>query len=270
MKKCKDNKKLKKIIVNSLTATRLIGAVSVPFLFNVLSAPLFIGVVALIFFTDFLDGALAKKKTWNVSTIFGSFLDMGADKVFNFVILGILSSMYPAMRISLLFELMIPIINSKSAKHGAVAKSSEIGRFKTVILGLSICTLFLTGLSPELIQSLESLKVNDVSNTLINFFNGVLKNKETIEVVAQTAAITSEAMVIEDYAIKALKQVDKNSKKYRMLDYLTKKEYLKYMKKVLLDEKYYQETKDMSMYEKLTPPEYREEVKVKKLIPDKK
>lgn len=272
MKESNDNKKIKKIIVNSLTLSRVVGTITMPFLYNFLSAPIFLLVIASILFTDFLDGALARK--WKVSTIFGSLADMGADKLFGFAILIVLSTMYPIMTIPLALEVLIPIINSKSASHGSIAKSSEIGRIKTVIFGLSICTLLLTGLSPELIKTLDNLKVSDIginiSNALKNILEKIIQNKSVIESVATTATITSEAVVVSDYAIKAIKQVNKDSEKYRMLDYLTKKEYLNYMKKVLLDEKYYQETKDMSLYEKLTPPEYREKAKVKKLVPDKK
>ena len=54
-----------------------------------------------------------------------------------------------------------------------------------------------------------------------------------------------------------------------MSEYLKNKKYLEYMKKVMFDEKYYEETVDMSLYEKLTPPEYRtDDVKVKNLILD--
>ena len=46
---------------------------------------IFGGIIFLIAsFTDFLDGALARH--WDVSTIFGSLLDMGADKIFGIAV----------------------------------------------------------------------------------------------------------------------------------------------------------------------------------------
>ena len=75
----KDNKKAKKVIVNGLTLSRVAGTIAMPVLFNTLSAPIFLLVVAAILFTDCLDGILARH--WRVSTIFGSIADMGADKL---------------------------------------------------------------------------------------------------------------------------------------------------------------------------------------------
>jgi len=267
-----DNKKLKKYIVNGLTLSRVCATLTMPILFNFLSAPVFLTIIAAILFTDFLDGALARH--WGVSTIFGSLADMGADKLFGFSILIVLSTMFPVMIIPLALEILIPIINSKAASHGAVAKSSEIGRIKTFVLGISMCTLLLIGLSPEIIKSLETLKVEIIGKHIYAgtklFLDNILKHKDIITSIVTTAAITSEAVVTSDYAIKSIKQANKSDKNYKMSEYLKNKEYLKYMKKVLFDEKYYQETKDMSLYEKLTPPEYRENAKVKKLVLDNK
>lgn len=267
MKEKKDNKKLKKWIVNTLTATRVAGTFAMPFLFSCLSAPVFIGTIAAILFTDFLDGALARK--WGVSTIFGSLLDMTADKAFGFAVIGVLSTMYPLMSIVLGMELLIPIINSKSASHGSDGKSSQLGRIKTAILGLSICALFITGLSPELIKSLELTKVdtiaNDFNGMITKFFSFIINNKNTIETIATTAALTSETIVATDYTIKSIKQTKKSDKNYKISEYLKNKKYLEYIKKVLFDEKYYEETKNMSLFEKLTPPEENEKESVKKL-----
>ena len=52
----KDNKKAKKVIVNGLTLSRVAGTIAMPVLFNTLSAPIFLLVVAAILFTDCLDG----------------------------------------------------------------------------------------------------------------------------------------------------------------------------------------------------------------------
>lgn len=269
--KSKDDKKIKKIIVNGLTLSRAVSALILPFLYSYLSVPVFLILVASILFTDCVDGFLAKK-CWKVSTIFGSLADMGADKLFGFSILSILSTMYPIMCIPLLLEVSIFFTNSISASHGAVAKSSEIGRFKTLIVGISVCLLFITGLNTELITSLESLKVSDFGMTIYNnikpILDKIIANKSVVESAATTATITSEAVVLSDYLIKSIKQANKSDKIYKMAEYLKNKEYLSYIKKVLFDEKYYQETKDMSLYEKLTPPESREDVKIKKLTLD--
>lgn len=274
----KDNKKAKKVIVNGLTLSRVAGTIAMPVLFNTLSAPIFLLVVAAILFTDCLDGILARH--WRVSTIFGSLLDMGADKLFGFAVLIALSTMYPIMSIPLILETLIAGVNIKAAENNSVAKSSEIGRIKTWVMGLSMCSLLMTGLSPELATSLESVNIQTISpamNELLNLIkeigNKILdfvnQNKQTIEAIATTAAITSESIVATDYTIKAIKGNDKNSNVYKIAELIKNKKFVEYAKKVLLDEKYYQETKDMPILEKLCPPELREEIKRKKLTPNK-
>ena len=275
----KENKKAKKIIVNGLTLTRVAGTLAMPVLFNSLSAPVFLLVVAAILFTDCLDGILARH--WRVSTIFGSLLDMGADKLFGFAVLIALSTMYPIMSIPLILETLIAGVNIKAAENNSVAKSSEIGRIKTWVMGLSMCSLLMTGLSPELATSLESVNIQTISptmNELLNLIkeigNKILdfvnQNKQTVEYIATTAAITSESIVATDYTIKAIKGKDKNSNIYKIAELIKNKKFVEYTKKVLFDEKYYQETKDMPILEKLCPPELREEIKRKKLTPDNK
>lgn len=282
----KDNKTLKKMIVNGLTLSRVAGTIAMPVLFNVLSAPAFIATIAAILFTDFLDGQLARK--WEVSTIFGSVADMAADKLFGVAVLIALATIYPVMYIPLGLEVLITGINTFSAKQGAIAKSSELGRIKTWVIGLSMCALLITGMSPELIECLKNIKVsnlNDIINTnpyniiealkgefkivLTNILEKFNENKSTIETVAKTAAITSEALVATDYAIKNIKNPNKDSKTYKLSELIKNKQYRDYIKKVWLDEKYYKETIDMPLLEKLTPPELKEEVKVKKLTLDK-
>jgi len=259
-----DNKKAKKIIVNSLTLSRVAGTIIMPFLFNSLSTVMFITVIAIILFTDFLDGALARH--WGVSTIFGSVADMTADKMFGISILIILSRMYPSMAIPLALETIIAGINVIAAKQGSIGKSSELGRIKTWVIGLSMCALLLTGLSPELITSLENISFGgNIIEGVKKTINFMLNNKQTIESVAKTAAITSEVLVASDYAIKSIKNPDRGSKNYKLSEYIKNKKYRDYIKKVWLDENYYKETKEVPILEKLIPPEYREEVKVKKL-----
>lgn len=275
----KENKKVKKIIVNGLTLSRVAGTIAMPVLFNALSAPIFLLVVAAILFTDCLDGILARH--WKVSTIFGSIADMGADKLFGFAVLIVLSTMYPIMRIPLILESLIAGVNIKAAANNGIAKSSEIGRIKTWVMGLSMCSLLMTGLSPELSTSLESVNIQTISpamNELLNLLkeigNKILdfvnQNKQTIESIATTAAITSESIVATDYTIKAIKGKDKNSNTYKIAELIKNKKFVEYTKKVLFDEKYYQETKDMPILEKLCPPELREEIKRKKLTPGNK
>ena len=287
MEKSEDNKLIKKIVVNTLTCSRIAGSILMPILFTHLSSGMFIILIASLLFTDLLDGFLAKK-CWHVSTIFGSIADMTADKLLGISILVILTGMYPIMAIPLLLEMVIAGANIKSALDGKIVASSELGRLKTVIMGISMCVLLLTGMSPELVQSLNNFKGIDINNSILNnlgefgekicnLFNGLsvnlkdlLKNvevnKDIINTAAEIVAITSESFVAYDYMIKSIKSPDKNSKIYKLADL---KQNRKFIKQILFDEKYAELTKNMPMIERLLPEEYKDEIKRKRLVPDK-
>ena len=230
------SKKIKKVIVNGLTLSRVAGTLVLPVIFNTLSAPLFILVIGMILFTDFLDGFLARK--WDVSTIFGSLLDMGADKVFGIAVLIALSTIYPIMIIPVLLESLILVTNVKNTNYGDNGKSSQLGRIKTWVLGLSICTLFITGMSKELVESLNNISINKFIDPIINniktFILNIQNNKNTIENIAKTAAITSESFVASDYIFKTIKNSKENDiKENRLSKILKDKEKLEYAKNIL-------------------------------------
>lgn len=286
------SKKIEKAIVNVLTLSRVAGMFLLPSLFNVLSAPAFILVLSSLLLTDFVDGFLAKK-VFHVSTIFGFLADMGADKVFGMSVLAVLSSMYPVMLIPLVLEIVIGGINANLASIGDNAKSSNIGRTKMWFVGIAVCVLFLIGMSPEMVSSLNTIKGIDIQNTFfanlgqfgekivnglntiisfikensINFINYLKTNEKTVEPLMETVAIGAEAVTALGYGIKYIKHPNRNSKQYKASEFIKNKKYRDYIKKVWLDEKYFEETKDMPIFEKLTPPEFR---KVKKLTLDKK
>lgn len=287
------NKKIKKCIVNGITLSRVAGTFALPFLYNALTAPIFITVIAIILLTDCIDGFLAKK-VWHVSTIFGSLADMTADKLFGIAVLALLTPMYPMMSIPLALELYIAKINMNMAELGEKTKSSQIGRGKMWIVGASMCVLLLINMAPELITSLSNIKIIDINNNILSnlghfgdrivkvtndvilnfktyslqFINFLKINKNVVVPLAETAAITMEALTAADYSIKYIKVPDKSNKQYKLSEYIKNKKYRDYIKKVWLDEKYYRETKEVPIFEKLTPPEYKEEVKVKKLTLD--
>lgn len=277
--------KKKKIIVNAITGIRIVGTFLLPILYSVLSIPAFLVSIGLILTTDFIDGKLARK--WEVSTLGGSYLDMSADKLFGFALLSILSFMYPVMVIPLLCEVGITTANLIKMKKGGVLKSSELGRGKTVALGFSMFTLFLTGLSPEFAHDLTNVKIDssafydifafigDKISFLGNFINDVLKNfgnnmdnitdlvanfvlnlpkntvdfvtenKEVVESVAASVAITSEAFVAGDYTIKTIKTPNKETaNKVKISKLLTNK---KFLEDILFNEEFYKENKDKSI-----------------------
>jgi len=278
-------KTVQKIVVNALTVTRVIATFAMPILFNVLSTPTFLLIIGLVLLTDSLDGILAR--SWEVSTLFGSFLDMGADKLFAISILSILTIMYPVMVIPLLLEFIIAITNVIGTKKGGSGKSSQLGRVKTWALGLSMFTLLLVGLSPDLSESLNSIKIdnstlNTLANTLSekfkfidsksvvslanntkevltnasnNLLNFIVENKNTIEKVSISMAIIPETIVASDYTIKSLKTPNKSTKKkIEVLKLLKSREFLK---EVLFNEQFYKENKDKTLVEILDSDEVK-------------
>ncbi len=254
-------KKTKKIIVNSLTLSRVVGTFMLPMLYSLLSAPVFLTVVATLLFTDLLDGLFAKR-IFKVKTIGGAVLDMTADKILGFGVLVILSGMYPIMTIPLILELSIAGVNIIGGINGNNNKSSEIGRMKSMIVGLSACSLLLLGMYPEIINSINNVK-------LIDFLNFIQENKNSVKDISITSTIVSESMVLRDYSLKAFKSNDKKIKldelkrlKEELLNKIKQKEFYE---KVLFDEEYNDATANLTLKEKILPNKEQEE-KIKKLV----
>ncbi len=293
MKKDKDKKTIKtveKTIVNGLTLSRIAGTIAMPILYNYLSAPVFLATIIGLLLTDKLDGVGAKG--WHVRTIFGSVADTVADKVFDCALLVILCSTLPLMKIPIALEAGIIALNIFGAKHGEDTKSSQLGRVKTCVIGTTISVLLLLGMAPELIESLENIKAIDVNNTIfanfgrigesiingvnnlkeltVNFIDILHKNKEVVSPAMQAITIAAEGAVAADYAIKYIKPVDKDSETYKWADLIKNRKFWEHVKKVILDEKYYEATQNLTFMDKITTPEIREEIKRKKLTPDNK
>ena len=216
--------------------------------------------------TDFVDGQLARR--FGVSTMFGSLLDMGSDKLFGMALLLVLSFTYPVMAIPLALELGIGYINTKSVLKGNKAKSSMIGKSKMWIVGLSTASLLMIGATPEISEYLSNVTVNPYSfcpraieknlDYLKKLFEFVNNNKEIIANSAISASIISETVTLGDY-VKDYNKV-KDYKKKKLIDELKRyKKYLKeyglkdYMKEVMINEEYHEQTKDEPLIKKLMP-----------------
>ena len=262
----KDNKYIKKIIVNGITFTRVLATFSMPFLVSSLTATQFLLLIGSILLTDFVDGQLARR--FGVSTMFGSLLDMGSDKLFGMALLLVLSFTYPVMAIPLALELGIGYINTKSVLKGNKAKSSMIGKSKMWIVGLSTASLLMIGATPEISEYLSNVTVNPYSfcpratekilDYLKKLFEFVNNNKEIIANSAISASIISETVTLGDY-VKDYNKV-KDYEKKKLIDELKRyKKYLKeyglkdYMKEVMINEEYHEQTNDDPLVKKLMP-----------------
>lgn len=278
------DKNIKKWIVNILTSLRIVGTLILPVLCTCVSSTAFLLIVGAILFTDFLDGKLARR--WEVSTLCGSLLDMGADKLFGISILIVLAFTYPIMAIPAGLEILIASINTKSVLKGNKAKSKWTGKIKMGVSFFSILALLMIGASPEIKELLSEIDIetfknilvnNNIDNSLINkiavAFDKTLKfikesgikmtdffvnNKVAIENTVIPATIAAETVTLADYAKDYSKIKDNESKK--LLEELKKyKEYLKdykfkkYLKEVMFDEEYHENTVDEPLIKKLMP-----------------
>lgn len=232
------SKRVKKIIVNGLTFSRVLGTLLMPIFYTYLNSYTFLVVVGLLLLTDFFDGKFAKY--WGVRTLFGSLLDMLADKLLALAILIIVGIMYPLMFIPFILEILIMCINIYSTHLGATPKSSQIGRIKMWILGASLFVL--------LFLSLNDVLVN------VKFFEFIFNNIIPIKYIFIGGAIFIEIIVFCDYFIIMLKNI-KNEKKSK-IKFSDIKENKEFIKSILFDEEYYIKTIDMSLIQKVVPNQF--------------
>ena len=126
----------KKIIVNIITGLRVLGAISIIFIYlfggTFVTAMVSVG----LFLTDFIDGKLAR--IWHVQSFFGSLLDSLSDKLFGIISLIILSTINPIFIFVILGEILILYINIASLQRGNNVQSSILGKIKTFVLAGSI------------------------------------------------------------------------------------------------------------------------------------
>ena len=139
----KSSKKLQLLLVNTLTASRIVFAI---IMFPIFFAfgPKTIGVILIcLFLTDEVDGLLARK--FHVSTFFGAILDSVSDKLMSIASCILLCFINPYMIYSIIIEVLIVIANIFIFTQKGNNQSSKIGKFKTwvlaicVVLGFFLC-----------------------------------------------------------------------------------------------------------------------------------
>lgn len=129
-------------IPNLLTASRLIGAFTIPGLFLSGNIPGAIIATAAFASTDFFDGQIARK--YNGYSEFGRILDPIVDKIFAIVpAIAMLPSM-PLLALNIGAEATIAYINSKSYTTNGNPQSSFLGKFKTFCLFPTIGLAYLS------------------------------------------------------------------------------------------------------------------------------
>ncbi len=158
-----DKEKRRKQIPNMLTLIRgiLAPATIIPAVLLGQKYVAFV-LVALCSLTDSFDGWYARK--YNAQSEFGALLDAICDKLFILTLAFPLSLVHTRWIITtLILELIISIINSYSRLKGFEAKSSMMGKIKTVVLDSSVglCYLdFFIIKIPEAILGTTTLATN--------------------------------------------------------------------------------------------------------------
>ncbi len=129
-------KDAKKYIPNILTSLRIIFTPIIIFLGLTNHYMILIGLAAVIAFTDFLDGFLARK--WKVTSETGAKLDMIADKMLAISLLIILIIKNHAFFYVLILECLIAVCNIYFYYKRRVAASLLVGKLKTWIIFITI------------------------------------------------------------------------------------------------------------------------------------
>lgn len=222
----KQKNKIKFIIVNLITFSRVIGSILLPiYYFN--KGIKYMGIlVALLFLTDLIDGKLSRY--WKVESFLGCLLDSISDKLFAFVMISILSYEYPIVLLILVFELVIFIINTLAFKDNKNVKSSKMGKFKATILDINITILYLY----------KAKDLLNLPNKLMYFLD---KTEYSISYILVGIIVGIQLVTICDYSKSILKQT--SFEKINKKDLKSNKEIIS----MLTDREFYIKNKDNSL-----------------------
>lgn len=221
----------KKIIVNALSISRIIGAILLPFIFTFASIRALIILLIVLFITDFLDGLLARR--WKVQTIGGSILDPVGDKLLAIACIMSLLITNKNMIALLVLEIIIGLTNVTRILNGEEVKSSIIGKLKTWFLSISIILGAMYTLNPNFL------------NDIVNIFGANITSLTITKDVVQTSyylTLMFEILTMLTYLIKALKTNEKSKFSLKNIS-------IKALLKRLFDENAYESDKDRTLIE---------------------
>ena len=146
-----------KQIPNLLTFIRLIGAIPAGIMYY-LNTKIFIGAISILWFTDAIDGRIAKK--FNAQSKLGADMDAFADKIMflgsSIPLLGI----FPILIFNFMMEGVISSINVFGRMKGLNTKTVLSGKVKTVLLALTLISGYLVqffGMSLSILNLLIGL-----------------------------------------------------------------------------------------------------------------
>lgn len=223
--------KTKKIIVNGLSLSRILGAFFVPLIFSSVSIPILITFLVFLFSTDFLDGMLARH--WNVRTLGGSLLDPIGDKLLAVMCIFSLLNVHHKLTFLLVIEFLIVVLNIVRFTRGESVKVTIVGKVKTWALSITLVLASIEHFKPELLNIFASLLNLDRDLTITN---------STID-VALYITIGLELATLVVYFSDSIK-----NRKGKKLVFKKKIDVAKFIKRAF-DEKTYIEDKGKSIAE---------------------
>lgn len=213
-------------IVNIITLIRLIGA------FLLIPIYLIYGyfglgiAVALFVSTDSIDGYLARKH--NCATFFGAIFDAVSDKLFNIIILILISLNVFPMLLVLVMELLIFLIGYKSTIRGNKSRTIVIGKIKMIVNSFCI-VLMLFVLDYDKLISFYNFPYININLTimilsliiigfefltLVNYFLDYIHNSKENNIVKKTLLeekIVGEKRLIEMLFSPEFYKINKNN-----------------------------------------------------------
>ena len=125
-----------KVLINAITIFRLVFTFAMPFLIKRVSHIAFLIIVAILFFTDCVDGVLAR--VCKAQTLFGSIMDTIADKVLNIILIVCISGEIPVLYIVFIGEIIIATINLLGTINGAPIRATMLGKSKMWVIAIAI------------------------------------------------------------------------------------------------------------------------------------
>ena len=207
------------ILVNSITFLRVIGSILlIPIYFNLGYFALGIGVLIFVS-TDSIDGFLAR--VLHTSTFFGAIFDAVSDKLFNIIVLILLSIKYPIMLLVILMEFIIFYVAFNSTISGNKSRTTKLGKVKMVVMSLSIVLILLLS---------DPTKINELLNMSLN--------NELIINCLLTIIFLFEGVTLIDYT----RLYIKNGKKKKVFERELKDK--KELQRMLLSHEFYKENKN--------------------------
>lgn len=222
------NKWIEFSIVNFITLLRVIGVFLLIPVFKIYGGVAAFWLSAICFFSDLLDGFLARKL--DCATFFGGMFDALSDKAFLIVNMVLLMSITPIAILLIILELSIAWVQTVKYQKSISVQSSKVGKAKMWVAGILISLCYL------LVDQKEIINMSDLEQ--IKVFSTVLIPLVIIELITLINYI--KEYIIKKKALTKSEIAKKEQAKIKMALEMQKVEF----KDLLFNPKYYKKYKD--------------------------